>query len=79
VDEGLRSWLAEHFEKEETVKVRCGEVVRFSLGRDESPVHSEPDLDGEGGRVFMTVLSGSEAELKQMSVFRETEWDILDV
>ncbi|KAH7391990.1 hypothetical protein DE146DRAFT_661374 [Phaeosphaeria sp. MPI-PUGE-AT-0046c] len=78
-DEGLRAWLAEQFEKEEKVKVRNGEVIRFSWGNDESPVHSEPDLDVEGGRVFMTVLFGSEAELKRMSVFREAEWGIVDV
>jgi hypothetical protein len=78
-DEGLRAWLAKQFEKEEKVKVRNGEVIRFSWGRDESPVHSEPDLDVEWGRVFMTVLFGSEAELKRMSMFREAEWGIADM
>lgn len=78
-DDGLRTWLAERFKRENTINVRCGDVVRFSWGRDESPVHSEPDLDVEGGRVFMTVLFGSEAELKRMSAFREAKWGIVDV
>jgi hypothetical protein len=77
-DERLRVWLAEQFEREEKVKVRGGEVVRFSWGRAESPVHSEPDLYVEGGTVFMTVLFGSEAELKRISVFKDVEWGIVE-
>jgi len=78
-DEGLRGWLAGRFEKEERVKVGEGQVLRFSWGREDSPVHSEPDLTAEGGRVFMTVLFGSEAEVRRMCEFRGEVWGVVDV
>jgi len=78
-DEGLRGWLAERFEKEKRIKVGEGQVVRFSWGREDSPVHSEPDLDVEGGRVFMTVLFGSEGEVRRMCEFRGEVWGVVDV
>jgi hypothetical protein len=78
-DEELRGWLAGRFEKEERVKVGEGQVVRFSWGREDSPVHSEPDSDVEGGRVFMTVLFGSEGEVRRMCEFRGEVWGVVDV
>lgn len=68
----LRHWLAEKFEAADRVQVGDGEVVRFSWGRDDSPVHSEPDLRSD--RVFMTVLYGSEAELRGMCSWRNAEY-----
>lgn len=42
-------------------------------------MHSESDLDVEGGRVFLTVLFGSEAELRSICGFREAEWRIVKI
>ncbi|KAL8364762.1 hypothetical protein RB595_003844 [Gaeumannomyces hyphopodioides] len=42
------------------------QVIRFSWGQDDSPVHSEPDW-GSSDRVFVTVLFGSEEEIRNIS------------
>lgn len=68
----LRGWLAKKFEHTPRVQVGHGEVVRFSWGRDDSPVHSEPDLISD--RVFMTVLYGSEMELRRMCEWRDVNY-----
>lgn len=75
-DDDLRHWLAEEFEGADQVPVRNGEIVRFSWGRDDSPVHSEPDLTSD--RVFMTVLYGSEAELHGMCEWRNAKYGDFD-
>ncbi|KAF1974401.1 hypothetical protein BU23DRAFT_553466 [Bimuria novae-zelandiae CBS 107.79] len=69
----LRNWLAVEFKYETRVKVGHGEVVRFSWGREDSPVHSEPDLMVD--RVFVTVLYGSESELRGMCDWRNVEYE----
>ncbi|CAJ0552394.1 Ff.00g063730.m01.CDS01 [Fusarium sp. VM40] len=71
-DAKLREWLANKFKHTPRVQVGHGEVVRFSWGRDDSPVHSEPDLISD--RVFMTVLYGSELELRRMCEWRNTQY-----
>ncbi|KAK8064852.1 hypothetical protein PG994_007490 [Apiospora phragmitis] len=42
-----------------------GQVIRFSWGQDDAPVHSEPDFGGKG-RVFVSVLFGGEEEIRDM-------------
>ena len=71
-DVKLRHWLAEAFKDTVRIRVGHGEVVRFSWGRDDSPVHSEPDLISD--RVFVTVLYGSESELRTMCDWRDVEY-----
>ncbi|SPJ87933.1 uncharacterized protein FTOL_12402 [Fusarium torulosum] len=71
-DVKLRGWLADKFKHTPRVQVGHGEVVRFSWGRDDSPVHSEPDLISD--RVFMTVLYGSELELRRMCEWRNAQY-----
>jgi hypothetical protein len=71
-DVKLRGWLANKFKDTPRVQVGHGEVVRFSWGRDDSPVHSEPDLISD--RVFMTVLYGSELELRRMCEWRDAQY-----
>ena len=68
----LREWLASEFKNAPRVQIGHGEVVRFSWGRDDSPVHSEPDLISD--RIFMTVLYGSESEVRRMCEWRNTEY-----
>ncbi|ORY17906.1 hypothetical protein BCR34DRAFT_376593 [Clohesyomyces aquaticus] len=68
----LRNWLAEEFKDKKRVSLEEGQVVRFSWGREDSPVHSEPDLVGD--RVFVTVLFGSEREVRSMCEWRCAEY-----
>ncbi|KAH8702891.1 hypothetical protein GQ44DRAFT_732618 [Phaeosphaeriaceae sp. PMI808] len=74
-DDALRAWLADAFKDESRVRVGDGDVVRFSWGREDSPVHSEPDMVSD--RVFVTVLYGSEAELRGMCEWRNAEYGVL--
>lgn len=71
-DCALRAWLAESYTSAPRVPIGEGEIVRFSWGRDDSPVHSEPDLVGE--RVFVSVLYGSEEEIRGMCEWREAKY-----
>ncbi|KAK0712837.1 hypothetical protein B0T26DRAFT_753021 [Lasiosphaeria miniovina] len=57
----------------EQVGFEPGQVIRFTWGQDDSPVHSEPDLSG-GDRVFVSVLFGTEDELRGMAEFREVDY-----
>lgn len=68
----MRLWLADEFESVKRVSVGNGEIARFSWGRRDSPVHSEPSMTTD--RVFMTVLFGSEAELRNMCEFRGVDF-----
>ena len=70
--DALRLWLADEFKDVERVLVGNGEIARFSWGRKDSPVHSEPPMTTD--RVFMTVLFGSETELMNMCELREAEF-----
>ncbi|KAH7397348.1 hypothetical protein BKA66DRAFT_454205 [Pyrenochaeta sp. MPI-SDFR-AT-0127] len=72
----LRDWLADELRDARRVRVGDGEVVRFSWGRDDSPVHSEPDLISD--RVFVTVLYGSESEVRGMCDWRSAEYGKFD-
>jgi hypothetical protein len=72
----LRQWLADQFREEERVHIDNGQVVRFSWGRNDSAIHSEPDLVSD--RVFMTILYGSEAELHRMCEWRGEEYGRFD-
>ncbi|QGI69778.1 uncharacterized protein FFB20_07001 [Fusarium fujikuroi] len=71
-DDLLRESLGTAFQNTPRVQVGHAQIVRFSWGRDDSPVHSEPDLVSD--RVFMTVLYGSESELRTMSKWREAPY-----
>ncbi|KAL5396706.1 hypothetical protein PMIN04_001609 [Paraphaeosphaeria minitans] len=69
--EALRLWLARRLED-----VEPGQIVRFSWGREDSPVHSEPRMVTD--RVLMTVLFGSERELRSMCKIREVRFAEFD-
>ncbi|KAF4464115.1 hypothetical protein FALBO_9056 [Fusarium albosuccineum] len=71
-DHKLRQRFATEFKYAPSVQVGHGDVIRFSWGRDDSPVHSEPDLVSD--RVFMTVLYGSESELERMCEWRDEQY-----
>lgn len=72
LDESIsRAELADALKGCEEYTVQRGQVIRFSWGQDDSPVHSEPDFGGED-RVFVSVLFGSEEEIRDMCQLRQT-------
>ncbi|RFN54264.1 hypothetical protein FIE12Z_1390 [Fusarium flagelliforme] len=76
-DMALREWLEKEFKDEPRVEARHDQVIRFTWGRDNSPLHSEPDIVCD--RVFMSVLYGSETEIREMCKIREAEFGVYDV
>ena len=76
-DMASRVWLEKKFENEPRVEARQDQVIRFTWGQDDSPLHSEPDLVCD--RVFMSVLYGSEAEIRGMCEWRDAEFGVYDV
>ncbi|UZP38716.1 hypothetical protein NXS19_006532 [Fusarium pseudograminearum] len=73
----LRKCLENEFKDSPKVQVGHGQVVRFSWGRDNSPIHSEPHFDCD--RIFISVLYGSEPELRYMADLRDTEYGKYEV
>ena len=76
VKEGRHSQLREEYATklggEPLVPIGLGEIFRFTWGQKDSPVHSEPDLKGD--RVFMSVLYGTEGEIKTMCNWRKESY-----
>ncbi|KAI9155557.1 hypothetical protein HJFPF1_08141 [Paramyrothecium foliicola] len=68
-----RKPLADAFAESGRAPVQTGQMIRFSWGQEDSPVHPEPD-SSENDRVFMSVLYGSAEELKNMCDFRGAEY-----
>lgn len=54
------------------VEIEQGQIIRFTWGQINSPVHSEPNINCD--RVFVSVLYGSEAEIRQMCEWREEQY-----
>lgn len=71
-DRAARIRLATVFRDATRLQIGDGQIVRFSWGREDSPVHSEPNLVSD--RVFVTVLYGSERELQGMCEWRGDEY-----
>jgi hypothetical protein len=63
-----REEYAERLALEPNLNVKRGDIIRFSWGETDSPVHSEPDESCD--RVFVSVLFGSEREIRDMCEFR---------
>ncbi|KAH8885557.1 hypothetical protein GQ53DRAFT_751246 [Thozetella sp. PMI_491] len=62
--------LAEKLVGCEALAVEPGQIIRFTWGQEDSPVHSEPDFSGQD-RVFASVLFGSEQEIRDMCDMRD--------
>ncbi|KAF2872731.1 hypothetical protein BDV95DRAFT_618378 [Massariosphaeria phaeospora] len=60
----LREWLADQFEDKEPINLTNRNIARFTWGRDDSPVHSEPNIVSD--RVFITVIYGSQDEIQTL-------------
>ncbi|KAM0323046.1 hypothetical protein ACHAQA_009145 [Verticillium albo-atrum] len=67
--------LAARMAEFEEASVGLGQVIRFSWGQTDSPVHSEPDSSGQE-RVFISVLLASDEEIRDMCEFRGTEFGV---
>jgi hypothetical protein len=67
--ERRRAEYAKKLSTEPLIEVASGEIVKFTWGRKDSPVHSEPDMNSD--RVFVSVLYGSEREIRNMCEIRE--------
>jgi hypothetical protein len=62
----LQEILVKMFEGWAVMQTGSGEVVRFRVGDGESAVHSEPD-NSTKDRIFVSILPGTEGELKKMA------------
>ncbi|KAK1598455.1 uncharacterized protein LY79DRAFT_539216 [Colletotrichum navitas] len=69
-EEKERADLAEALEGIPLVELHAGQIVRFTWGESDAPVHSEPDSSAEA-RLFVSVMFGSEAELRDMCSIRD--------
>ncbi|VUC25898.1 unnamed protein product [Clonostachys rosea] len=68
--------LAKALESYPQAAIEPGQMIRFSWAQQDSPIHSEPDST-DMHRVFVSILFGTESELRDMCNFRgETygEW-----
>lgn len=52
--------------------VQTGQVVRFTWGEANSPVHAEPIITAD--RVFMSVVYGTEEEIKALAEWQEGKY-----
>ncbi|ESZ98481.1 hypothetical protein SBOR_1143 [Sclerotinia borealis F-4128] len=70
VSQGMRAHAANRKElsnalaSEVPLNISQDQIIRFSWGRDDSPVHSEPDLFSE--RVFASCVYGSAEEVRDI-------------
>jgi hypothetical protein len=72
-EDEARAELAAALEGMPLVELHPGQVVRFTWGQADAPVHSEPDSSTED-RVFVSVMFGSEKELREMCSFRRVTY-----
>ncbi|KAK7211849.1 hypothetical protein V2G26_019027 [Clonostachys chloroleuca] len=61
--------LAKALESYPQASIEPGQMIRFSWAQEDSPIHSEPDSTNMH-RVFVSILFGSESELRDMCDFR---------
>ena len=64
-----REKLIEALGNEQQINVGRSDIIKFSWGQDDSPIHSEPDMSTE--RAFVSMMFGSEGEVRDMCEFRE--------
>jgi hypothetical protein len=72
-EEKERSFLAEHLRNFDPVPLEPSQIIRFSWGQSDSPLHSEPDFSATD-RIFVSILFGSEKEIKEMCRIREKKY-----
>jgi hypothetical protein len=57
---------------EPLIPIDLGQIIRFTWGQKDSPVHSEPDRKGD--RIFMSILYGTRSEMKNMCKLRNEDY-----
>lgn len=73
-DHGLmRQHYGEQLASEPEIHVGTGQILRFSWGHHDSPVHSEPVMNTD--RVFISISYASEAELRSMCDWRKKKYE----
>jgi hypothetical protein len=72
--EKKRLFLAERLRNFKPVPLEPSQIIRFSWGQSDSPVHSEPDFSATD-RIFVSILFGSEKEIKDMCTFRKAKYN----
>ncbi|QSZ36712.1 hypothetical protein DSL72_006595 [Monilinia vaccinii-corymbosi] len=65
---GKRKETSDALDREVPLKFTPGQIIRFSWGNEDSPVHSEPDLTEE--RVFTSAIYGSIDEIRDIVATR---------
>lgn len=70
----FRNQIASELASQSQLELRRGQIVRFSWGQNDSPVHSEPDCLGSD-RIFVSVLFGSEEEMRRMCEVRGQNYE----
>ena len=65
MQEVVRERLAEKLREYEVIQSAAGECAFFRVGDDVGAVHSEPESHGD--RVFVNVVPGTEAEMKNLA------------
>jgi hypothetical protein len=68
-----REEYAERLPLELCHDIERGDIIRFSWGQVDSPVHSEPDMSCD--RVFVSILYGSEREIRNMCEIRDSKYE----
>lgn len=69
-EDAERAELAATLKDMPHVELRRGQAIKFTWGEEDAPVHSEPDSSAED-RVFVSILFGSEEELRDMCHLRD--------
>lgn len=57
-----REMLAKEFAGEKIVEILPRQIISFTNGKKDSPIHSEPDLTSD--RIFMSVVFGSKDQVR---------------
>ncbi|KAF5877059.1 uncharacterized protein Bfra_001420 [Botrytis fragariae] len=65
---GKRKETANALAEEKALGITRGQIIRFSWGQEDSPVHSEPDLVTD--RVFISCIYGSTSEIQDITATR---------
>ncbi|KAJ8067370.1 hypothetical protein OCU04_004721 [Sclerotinia nivalis] len=65
---GNRRKISEVLASEEPLKLSPNQIIRFSWGEEDSPVHSEPDLITD--RVFISCIYGTIGEIQDIAATR---------
>lgn len=63
-----REEYSEQLALEPVLDIKKGEIIRFTWGQTDSPVHSEPDENCD--RVFISIIFGSQREIRDMCNYR---------